>query len=65
MEQTKKPVIKTADFEKEYRQLIKDINELERTPKTAILRLLEGFQKRVITYGPREEIEVYKFFEVR
>lgn len=62
---TKNPTIKTADFESEYRQLIKNIEELERTPKTAILRLLNEFKGKVISYEPREEIEIYKFMEVR
>ena len=65
MIQTKRPTIKTADFESKYNELIKNINDLERTPKTAILRLLEEFKGKVISYEPREEIEIYKFMEVR
>lgn len=61
----KQTVIKTADFESRYNELIKDINEMEHTPKTAILRLLNEFKGKVISYEPREEIEVYKFMEVR
>lgn len=41
------------------------LNEMNHTPKTAILRLLNEFKGKVITYEPREEIEVYKFMEVR
>lgn len=63
--QTKQPTIKTADFESKYNELIKNINGLERTPKTAILSLLEEFKGKVISYEPREEIEIYKFMEVR
>lgn len=62
---TKQATIKTADFEKKYNELIRNINELERTPKTAILSLLEEFKGKVISYEPREEIEIYKFMEVR
>lgn len=65
MIQTKRPTIKTADFESKYNELIKNINDLERTPKTAILRLLEEFKGKVVSYEPREEIEIYKFMEVR
>lgn len=65
MIQSKQTVIKTADFESKYNELIKNINDLERTPKTAILRLLEEFKGKVISYEPREEIEIYKFMEVR
>lgn len=65
MIQTKQSTIKTADFESKYNELIKNINDLERTPKTAIIRLLEEFKGKVISYEPREEIEIYKFMEVR
>lgn len=65
MIQSKQTIIKTADFESKYNELIKNINDLERTPKTAILRLLEEFKGKVISYEPREEIEIYKFMEVR
>lgn len=65
MTKNKQTVIKTADFESRYNELIKDINEMEHTPKTAILRLLNEFKGKVISYEPREEIEVYKFMEVR
>lgn len=61
----KQTTIKTADFEAEYRKLMKEIEELERTPKTSILRLLEGFRARVITYEPREEFAIPHFMEVR
>lgn len=61
----KNKTIKTADLEKYLGELIKDINEMNHTPKTAILRLLNEFKGKVITYEPREEIEVYKFMEVR
>lgn len=62
---TKQTTIKTADFESKYNELIRNINELERTPKAAILSLLEEFKGKVISYEPREEIEIYKFMEVR
>lgn len=65
MIRNKQTVIKTADFESKYNELIKNINDLERTPKTAIIRLLEEFKGKVISYEPREEIEIYKFMEVR
>lgn len=57
--------IKTADFKEHLRALKKEIEEMNHTPKTAILRLLDEFKGKVITYEPREEIEVYKFMEVR
>lgn len=57
--------IKTADLEKNINELIKNINELEHTPKTAILRLINEFKGKVISYEPREEIEIYKFMEIR
>ena len=61
----KNKYIKTADFEAAYSQLIKDITELERTPKTAILGLVKGFRNKCISYTPREEIEIPLFLEVR
>ena len=61
----KNTTIKTPDFEKHFNELIKDINEMNHTPKTAILRLLNEFKGKVVKYEPREEIEVYKFMEVR
>lgn len=61
----KQPTIKTADFEKYYNELRRNITDLERTPKTAILSLLDKFKRRVISYEPREEIEIYNFMEVR
>lgn len=57
--------VKTADLKKQIDLLIEDIEEMQHTPKTAILRLLDEFKGKVITYEPREEIEVYKFMEVR
>lgn len=63
--QIKQATIKTADFESKYNELIKNINELERTPKSSILSLLEEFKRGVVRYEPREEIEIYKFMEVR
>lgn len=57
--------IKTSDFIKHYGLLINDIQEMKHTPKTAILALLEEFKGKVVTYEPREEIEIYKFMEVR
>ena len=61
----KNTYIKTADFEAEYNKLINDINELEHTPKTAILSLLKGFRNKCISYEPREEIQIPHFLEVR
>ena len=57
--------IKTADFIKLFGALEEDIKETKYITKTAILRLLEDFKGKVITYEPREEIEIYKFMEVR
>lgn len=65
METYKNKTIKTPDFEKYIGELIKDINEMEHTPKTAILRLINEFKGKCVRYEPREEIEVYKFMEVR
>ena len=53
----KKTNIKTADFEASYRHLVKEISEMEHTPKTAILRLLEDFRSGCIeTEEPKFEI---------
>lgn len=57
--------IKTADFIKLFGALEEDIKETKYITKTAILRLLDDFKGKVITYEPREEIEIYKFMEVR
>lgn len=57
--------IKTADFIKLFGALEEDIKETKYITKTAILRLLEDFKGKVVTYEPREEIEIYKFMEVR
>lgn len=57
--------IKTADFIKLFGDLEEDIKETKYITKTAILRLLEDFKGKVVTYEPREEIEIYKFMEVR
>ena len=61
----KNEYIKTADLEARLKELYNDIEEMKHTPKTAILNLLNEFKGKVITYEPREEIEVYKFMEVR
>lgn len=61
----KNPTIKTADFESKFAQLINDINETKYPTKTVILSLLKGFRNGLITYEPREEIEIPMFLEVR
>lgn len=61
MVQMKQKTIQTADFESKYGRLVKEVMELEHTPKMAILRLLEGFHDEVISYAPVEELDVYEF----
>lgn len=61
MVQTKQKTILTADFEAKYSRLVKEVEELEHTPRSAILRLLKGFYNEVITYAPAEELDVYDF----
>lgn len=61
----KNEYIKTPDFEAKYSELINDIHNTKYITKTAILALLKDFKNKVVTYEPREEIEVYKFMEVR
>ena len=60
----KNPTIKTADFESKFAALINDINETKYPTKTVILSLLKGFRNELITYEPREEIEIPMFLEV-
>ena len=61
----KNEYIKTADLEARLKELYKEIEEMNYTPKTAIFKLLDEFKGKVVTYEPREEIEIYKFMEVR
>lgn len=61
----KNTTIKTADFESKFAALINDINETKYPTKTVILSLLKGFRNGLITYEPREEIEIPMFLEVR
>lgn len=61
----KNETIKTADFETKIAELTNDIYNTKYITKTAILALLKDFKNKVVTYEPREEIEVYKFMEVR
>ena len=61
----KNPTIKTAEFESKVAALINDINETTYPTKTVILSLLKGFRSGLITYEPREEIEIPMFLEVR
>ena len=58
MVQMKQKIIQTADFESKYGRLVKEVMELEHTPKMAILRLLEGFRNEVVTYAPANELDV-------
>lgn len=61
----KNETIKTADFESKFAELTNDIHNTKYITKTAILALLKDFKNQVVTYEPREEIEIYKFMEVR
>ena len=61
----KNEYIKTADFESKFGELINDIQGTKYITKTAILSLINDFRNKLITYEPREELEVYKFMEVR
>ena len=61
----KNPTIKTADLEAAINQLEKDIRETDYPTKTAFLSLLKGFRNGLITYDPREEIEIPMYLEVR
>lgn len=65
MVKAKNQTIKTADFESEVRKLEQDIKETEYITKTAILRLVEGFKERLISYEPSEEIRIPDFMEAR
>lgn len=65
MVKEKNKTIKTADFEAEVRKLEQDIKETEYITKTAILRLVELFKERLISYEPSEEIKIPDFMEVR
>ena len=62
---SKAKTIKTADFESEVRKLEQDIKETEYITKTAILRLVEAFKERLISYEPIEEIKIPDFMEAR
>lgn len=61
----KQTSIKTADFEAKTNELIKDITEMEHTTKTAVLALIRAYRDGLIKYGPREEIAIPSFLEVR
>ncbi len=61
----KQATIKTADFEAKTNALIKEVEGMEYTTKTAVLALIRAFKADVITYGPVEEIKIPKFIEVR
>lgn len=61
MVQTKQTMIRTADFEANYNRLVKEVEELKHTPKSAIMSLLRAFHNEVVTYAPREELDVYDF----
>lgn len=65
MTNEKNTIIKTADFESKFARLINDINETKYPTKSAILSLLKGFRNELITYEPRQEIEIPMFLEVR
>lgn len=65
MTSEKNTIIKTADFETKFARLINDINETKYPTKSAILSLLKGFRNELITYEPRQEIEIPMFLEVR
>jgi predicted RND superfamily exporter protein len=65
MVMNKAKTIKTADFEAEVRKLEQDIKETEYITKTAILRLVEAFKERLISYEPIEDIKIPDFMEVR
>lgn len=58
--------IKIADFEAEYNNLYNSIEELQHTPKTAVLALLREFKSNIMAHGyePRE-IKIPSFLEVR
>ena len=65
MVQVKQPSIKTADFEARTEKLIKEVEETEYITKTAILSLIRAFKSDLVKYGPREEIAIPSFLEVR
>ena len=65
MVMNKAKTIKTADFEAEMRKLEQDIKETNRITKTEILRLVEAFKERLISYEPSEEIKIPDFMEAR
>ena len=62
---TKAKTIKTADFESEMRKLEQDIKEINHITKTEMLRLMEAFKERLISYEPSEEIRIPDFMEAR
>ena len=65
MVQVKQQSIKTADFEARTEKLIKEVEETEYITKTAILSLIRAFKSDLVKYGPREEIAIPSFLEVR
>lgn len=65
MVSVKQSTIKTADFEARTNALIKDIETMEHTTKTAVLSLIRAYMRDLIKYGPREEIAIPSFLEVR
>lgn len=65
MVSVKQSTIKTTDFEAKTERLIKDIETMEHTTKTAVLALIRAYKSDLVKYGPREEIAIPSFLEVR